>query len=131
MSGQKFNKDLAKMVIFYKNHHSWCFFWLCWKRTPTVVKCPKKREFLRTWSLRSNSVTRQVIFNRTKIGGKCQNSKIKMIHFAWFSNSMKASQWVKIWNNFLANHIHSSSWMCIFESIDWYLSTKCITYSLV
>ena len=32
-------------------------------------------EFLKTWSLRSNSVTRQVSFNRTKIGGKCQNAK--------------------------------------------------------
>ena len=32
-------------------------------------------EFLKTWSLRSNSVTRQVSFNRTKIGRKCQNSK--------------------------------------------------------
>ena len=31
-------------------------------------------EFLITWSLRSNSVTRQLSFNRTKIGGKCQNS---------------------------------------------------------
>ena len=31
-------------------------------------------EFLKTWSLLSNSVTRQVIFKRTKIGGKCQNS---------------------------------------------------------
>ena len=30
--------------------------------------------FLKTWSLRTNSVTRQVSFNRTKIGGKCQNS---------------------------------------------------------
>ena len=30
-------------------------------------------EFLITWSLRSNSVTRQVSFNRTNIGGKCQN----------------------------------------------------------
>ena len=27
------------------------------------------------------SVTRQVSFNRTKIGGKCQNSKIQMRHF--------------------------------------------------
>ena len=32
-------------------------------------------EFLKTWSLRSNSITRQVSFNRTKFGGKCQNSK--------------------------------------------------------
>ena len=31
-------------------------------------------EFLKTWSLRSNSVTRQVNFNTTKISGKCKNS---------------------------------------------------------
>ena len=31
------------------------------------------RFFLNNWSLRSNSVTRQVNFNRTKIGGKYQN----------------------------------------------------------
>ena len=32
-------------------------------------------EFLKTWRLQSNSVTRQVILYRTKIGGKCQNWK--------------------------------------------------------
>ena len=40
------------------------------------LKMPKMvnfGEFLKTWSLRSNSVTRQVSFYRTKIGGKCQN----------------------------------------------------------
>ena len=31
-------------------------------------------ELLKTSSLRSNSVTRQVNFNRTKIGAKCQNA---------------------------------------------------------
>ena len=31
-------------------------------------------------NVKSNSVTRQVSFNRTKIGGKCQNSKIQMGH---------------------------------------------------
>ena len=31
--------------------------------------------------LQSNSVTRQVTFNRTKIGGKCQNLKIKNATF--------------------------------------------------
>ena len=45
-------------------------------------------EFLKTWSLRSNSVTRQVSFNRTKIGGKWQNSKIQMRHFEWFLNNV-------------------------------------------
>ena len=41
-------------------------------------------EFLKARSLRTNSVTRQVKFNRTKIGGKCQNSKIQMRHFTLF-----------------------------------------------
>ena len=45
-------------------------------------------EFLKTWSLRSNSVTRHVGFNRTNIGGKCQNSKIQVRHFGWFSNTV-------------------------------------------
>ena len=34
----------------------------------------------------SNSVTRQVNFNRTKNCWKCQNSKIQMRHFELFSN---------------------------------------------
>ena len=44
-------------------------------------KVPKmiKGEFLKIWSLRSISVTRQVSSNRTKIGGKCQSSKISNI----------------------------------------------------
>ena len=48
------------------------------------LKMPKMvhfDEFLKTWSLRSNSVTRQVNFHRTKIDNKCQNWKIKMRHF--------------------------------------------------
>ena len=45
-------------------------------------------EFLKTWSLRSNRVTRQISFNRSKIGGKCQNSNIPMGHFGWFSNTV-------------------------------------------
>ena len=55
-------------------------FWVdkSWLKMPKMVHfC----EFLKTWSLRSNSVTRQVSFNRTIIGGKCQNSKIQMRHF--------------------------------------------------
>ena len=35
-------------------------------------------EFLKTRSLQSNSVTRQVNFDKTKIGGKWQNSKLQM-----------------------------------------------------
>ena len=43
-----------------------------------INKKAKNGEFLKTWSLWPNSVTRQVSFNRTKIGGKCQNSKIQI-----------------------------------------------------
>jgi len=43
--------------------------------------------FLENLSLCSNSVTRQVSFNKTKIGGKYQNSKIEMRHFESFSNN--------------------------------------------
>ena len=34
-------------------------------------------EFLKTWSLQSNSVTRQVNFNRTKVGGNTKIQKFK------------------------------------------------------
>ena len=43
-----------------------------------IEKCQKFvhfGEFLKICSLRSISVTRQVTFNKTKIGGKCQNSE--------------------------------------------------------
>ena len=47
------------------------------------------RFFLETGNLRSNSVTRQVTFNSTKIGGKCQISKTQMQHFEEFSNNVE------------------------------------------
>ena len=48
-------------------------------------------EFLNTWSLRSNSVTRQVIFNKTKIDEKCQN--FKMRHFWVIFKQYESSFW--------------------------------------
>ena len=48
-------------------------------------------EVLNTWSLRINSVTRQVTFNRTKIGEKCQSWTIEMRHFGWFSNTVECT----------------------------------------
>ena len=55
-------------------------FWVdkSWLKIPKLVNFG---EFLKTWILRSNSVTRQVTFKRTKIGGKCQNWKVQMRHF--------------------------------------------------
>ena len=47
-------------------------------------------EFLKTWSLRLNSVTRQVSFNRTKIVGKCQKFKCDILgdfQTMWFLSS--------------------------------------------
>ena len=52
------------------------------------IKNGQSGEFLKSWSLRSNCVTRQVNSNRTKIGGKCLNRKIQMRHFEWFSNNV-------------------------------------------
>ena len=51
-------------------------FWVdkSWLKMPKMVHFG---EFFKTWSLRSNSVTRQVSFNRTKSGEKCQNSNAK------------------------------------------------------
>ena len=49
-----------------------------------LIKNAKNGSFWRvfkTWSLWSNSVTRQVSFIRTKIGEKCQHLKIQMRHF--------------------------------------------------
>ena len=55
-------------------------FWLdkSWLKMPKMVQFG---EFLKTYSLRSNSATRQVTFNMTKSGGKYLNSKIQMRHF--------------------------------------------------
>ena len=61
------------------------------------LKMPKMvnfGEFLKTWILRSNSVTRQVILNSTKISGKCQNQKIQMRHFVEFSNNVRNHDYV-------------------------------------
>ena len=41
----------------------------------------KNGQLLKNLSLRWNSATRQVTFNRTKIGGKCQKCKIQMRYF--------------------------------------------------
>ena len=43
------------------------------KSSLTMPKTVNFGEFLKTWKLKSNCVTRQVTFDRTKIGGKCQN----------------------------------------------------------
>ena len=58
--------------------------------TKVNLKMPKMVHFdelLKTWSLQSNSVTRQVIFNRTKIGGNHKIRKFKWDIFWWFSNN--------------------------------------------
>ena len=57
------------------------------KKFIKIAKNGQFGEFLKTWNLRSNSVTRQVTFYATKIVGKWQNRKIEMRHFWWFLNT--------------------------------------------
>ena len=54
-------------------------------------------DFLKDWSLWTNSVTRLVNFRRTKIDVKCQSSKIKMRHFWCFSNRSYFKIYWKYW----------------------------------
>ena len=114
LSGQKWIKKAKKMVHFGEFLKTWSLQsnsvtrQVSFNRTKIVEKChnskatfwvdksslkkPKMVNFgkvLKTWSLQSNSVTRQVTLNRTKIGGKCQNWKYQMRHFGWFSNNVR------------------------------------------
>ena len=57
-------------------------------------------EFVKNWSLRSNSVTRQVNFNWEKIGGKYQNSKIQMRQFWLFSKTFGPKIQISTWEKF-------------------------------
>ena len=71
-------------------------------------------EFLKSWSLRSNSVTRQVSFNRTKIGGRCQNSNATFwVIFKQCENEI--SIWFMIWKTLVnglwrnLRHLHQNA----------------------
>ena len=76
-------------------------------------------EFLKTWSLRSISITRHVSFNRTKIGGKCQNWKTQMRHIGWFSNTV-LDQWSRI--NFISEAFQFADWIDFNQ--DWKLRSN-------
>ena len=55
----------------------------------TFTKVHKKfGEFLKTWSLWSNSVTRHVNPSQTIIRGKYQNWKTQMRYFSWILNTV-------------------------------------------
>ena len=58
------------------------------KKMPKMVNFD---EFLKSEGCGQNSVTRQVTFNRTKTGRKCQNFKFQMRHFDLFSNIVSVS----------------------------------------
>ena len=69
-------------------------------------------EFLKTWNLRSNRVTRLVSFNWTKFGGKCLNWKINLRHFGWFSNTVK---WLSNERSSLRSH-----YCCMRLHFEWF-----------
>ena len=84
-------------------------------------------EFLKTWSLLSNSVTRQVSFSTTKIGRKCQNSNATFwVIFKQFSsllcsfrNSRNLSLCFDVgWLEFLWRHKCTDSTLGLFP-LQW------------
>ena len=62
-------------------------------------------EFFEKWSLLSNRVTRQISFDRSNIGGKCQNSKVEMRHFEGFSNNVEGGE--KVLKDFVVINLES------------------------
>ena len=64
----------------FENHRK-CLTHFELSKLKNSLQMPYFDDFLKTWILRSNSVTRQVYFNRPKISEKCQISKIQMSHF--------------------------------------------------
>ena len=89
-----------------------------------LIKNAKNGAFWRVFEnlklARSNSVTRQVTFNRTKIGGKCLNWKIQMRHFGWFSNYVR---WHKLTQKDLKKNINTilTDWK------NWFPKRVCLT----
>ena len=83
--------------------------------------------FLKTWSLRSNSVTRQVNFNRTKIGGKCQNSNetfwVIFKHCEWGS-------WMNQWQNAtrLKGCVIILRFLPVNRKIQFFLNVICVAF---
>ena len=80
--------EVRLLLNQFKNFFKGCLV-MVWARfrfwvDKSYLKMPKMVHFgeiLKTWSLRSNSVTRQVSFNRPKISGKCQNSNETLGNF--------------------------------------------------
>ena len=74
------NRDIYKLTVF-ENYRKSRIQHCERSELRLMPKIVHFGEFLRTCSLRSNSVTRQVNFNRTKIDGNSQNWTIQMRHF--------------------------------------------------
>ena len=72
-------------------------------------------DFFETYSFGINSVTRQVNFDRTKIGGKCQIRKIQMRHFESFSNSARVLVKVSCWMEGFWREISKETFKAIFK----------------
>ena len=98
----KINYDLC--TVFENHRKSLIELLLHFEWPKSSLKTPKMvhfGEFLKSFILRSNSVTRQVTFNLTKIGGKCKNSKIEMRYFFGqnFIINAKISQFWRVFEN--------------------------------
>ena len=62
-------------------------------RQKFMKNAPKWSILASFWKPETCCVTRQVNFNRTKIGGMCQNLKTQIRHFGWFSYTVHT-----VWN---------------------------------
>ena len=98
-------------------------FWVdkSWLKMPKMVHFG---EVLRTWSLRSNSVTRQVSFNRTKIGGKYKNyknSNATLSHFQTMCNRVSSDP--KFFRKVRFIDCFSASFLSILRAIAHWLAS--------
>ena len=71
----KFFRPKEGVYTVFENHRKKSHSTLRAKRATFTKVYQKCQKWSTLASLRSNSVTRQVNFNRTKIGEKCQNAK--------------------------------------------------------
>ena len=95
-------------------------------RQKLIKKMPKLvhfGEFLKSWGLRSNSVTRQVSFDRTKFGGKCQNSNetfwviFKQCAYEAWGHHSNTNHKLYVQNHFSSLRVWQNGWEEDFWSV--------------
>ena len=98
-----------------KKSHSTFTIWV----HKSSLKMVNLANFLYNYSLRSNSVTKQVNFNRTKIGSKCQKIQMRLLMFfcklLWTTVMIKLFFFFPKWK---WGKIHGKTWQNPFFMVD-------------